>query len=132
MPACAIVGDCLATHDGLGKRFPACAVHAKVGLASARIVPLVPTQPVAYLVISAGSNDPLNPHLADNLRAMRARASAGLIVWIAPARPAAAAVVRQVASAHGDAVVAFVPGRDHVHPKSYGRLAASVRAVLAR
>ncbi len=127
--ACFIAGDCLATRPhGLGGQFSRCGVSARVGASSAAIVPMVPTGPVKWLVISAGSNDPTNPKLGANLEAMRARARADRVIWVVPIHPTAARAVRAVAGGHGDAVVTFEPGRDRVHPRSYRALARGVAA----
>jgi hypothetical protein len=129
--ACFIVGDCIATRPyGLGGRFSQCGVSAKIGASSSAIVPRVPAVPLKWLVISAGSNDPRNPKLEANLEAMRARASADRVIWVVPVHKAAAKAVRAVAAHHGDAVVPFIPGRDGVHPRSYGALARAVAAKI--
>ena len=102
---------------------------AKVGAPSSDIVHRVPQGHFHTLVLSAGSNDPRNPRLAANLNAMRRRATGGGVVWIAPDDPHARSVVEQVAHAHGDRVVTFTPGRDHVHPRSYSELAHRIQAL---
>lgn len=128
---CMIVGDCIATRPhGLGGRFSQCEVSAAVGLSSSAIVKRVPASPMKWLVISAGSNDPTNPRLEANLEAMRGRAKADQVVWVAPVHPKAFEAVRKVAAKHGDRFVSFTPGRDNVHPKSYKSLASSVSAVI--
>jgi hypothetical protein len=126
---CFVVGDSIATRPyGLGGWFSQCVVAAKIGIPSGSIIPRVPTRHLRWLVISAGSNDPRNPMLPANLRAIRGRARSDKVIWIAPAHPEAAKAVRSVAAEHGDAVVAFVPGRDRVHPMSYSVLARAVAA----
>jgi len=125
--SCFIVGDCIATRPfGLGGRFPACGVSAKVGASSAAIIPRIPKVPLSWLVISAGSNDPTNPQLPVNLESMRARAEADRVVWVLPSHAVAAAIVRGVAERHGDNVVEFIAGRDRVHPRSYKAVAHAV------
>lgn len=74
-------------------------------------------------VISLGSNDPLNPRLQANLERIR-RECVGRVTWIVPMHPRAASIVRSVAARWGDATVSFVPGRDGVHPRDYGKLRA--------
>jgi hypothetical protein len=133
--ACLIVGDCIATRPhGLGARFSKCDVAAKVGLSSGKIVPLVPDgTALKWLVLSAGSNNPLDPRLEADLLAMRVRArNAHRVIWVLPIHPAAAKAVRSVAEKYGDAVVSFTPGRDRVHPKSYGALARDVAVEVPR
>lgn len=101
--------------------------NAKVGAPSSNIVGRVPDHAGYNLVvISAGSNDPTNPRLGANLELMRRRAGGG-VLWIAPVEPHARAVVNQVARAHGDHVVSFVPGRDGIHPRSYPELAHAIQ-----
>jgi hypothetical protein len=134
--ACFIVGDCIATKPhGLGRWFPACGVSAKVGWSANTIVKHVPATKVRWLVISAGTNDATNPHLMDDLQAIRTRAKADVVVWIVPIPAKAAAAVLSVAEGHGDRIVGFVPGvgggQASVHPKSYVSLSRRIRNVVA-
>lgn len=124
IPSCHIAGDSIAVGLHYGLR--GCTWSAKVGIPSGAIVARV--APARILVVSAGSNDPANPHLAANLEAIRNRAAGG-VIWILPAVPSARAVVARIAAAHGDRTVAFLAGRDHIHPRSYADLA---RAVLTQ
>lgn len=129
--ACFVVGDFIATRPyGLGGQFPACGVSAKVGASSEAIIPRVPTAPLAWLVISAGSNDPMNPKLPANLEAMRARANADRVVWVLPVHASPAATVRSIAERHGDSVVEFVAGRGRVHPRNYRSVAHAVLSAV--
>jgi hypothetical protein len=123
--ACAIAGDSIAF--GLGTQMKQCTTDAKVGTPSADIIHRVPQGFTGLTIISAGSNDPNNPKLFDNLTTMRKRAGGG-VTWIAPMNPRARSVVESVAHAHGDRVVSFTPGPDGVHPRSYSELARSVQA----
>jgi len=125
MAACLIAGDSIAV--GVAPYLPKCTVNAKIGIPSAAIIGR--TEAANVLVVSAGSNDPHNPRLVDNLKHIRERAT-GRVIWIQPIDNVAAAAVRQIASLHGDNVVTFSPGPDHVHPLSDKTLAESVRAVL--
>jgi thiamine biosynthesis protein ThiC len=134
--ACFIIGDCIATQPhGLGGWFPSCRVSAKVGLSANMIVAHVPATKVKWLVISAGTNDTTNLHLMDDLRAIRSRAKADVVVWIVPVPAKAAAAVRSVAEENGDRTVGFVPGvggrQASVHPKSYAFLSRGIRSVVA-
>jgi hypothetical protein len=122
--SCAIAGDSIAY--GLGTQMKQCTTNAKVGTPSHDIIHRVPQGFTGLTIISAGSNDPMNPHLADNLNAMRRRAGGG-VTWIAPVNPRARSVVESVAHAHGDRVVTFTPGHDNVHPQSYAALARAVQ-----
>jgi hypothetical protein len=110
---CLIAGDSIALD--VGRYAPYCATDARIGIGSGAIISRV--RPARLVVISAGSNDPDNPRLADNLERMRARAGAARVAWIVPVDPRAAAAVRAVARRRGDALVAFAPARDGVHPR---------------
>ena len=116
---CLIVGDSIAV--GLASALKGCIVAAKVGIAAH-----TPGTIVDVAFISSGSNDPTNPNLSANLESTRMRLTAGRIVWIKPVNPHARGVVTAVAAAHGDKAVAFMPGRDNVHPESYEALAREV------
>ncbi|HUO87984.1 MAG TPA: hypothetical protein VMU08_02320 [Rhizomicrobium sp.] len=122
---CAVVGDSIAL--GVGTELHRCVVNATVGIPSTEVIGRV--QEANVLVVSAGSNDPRNPKLEANLRAIRARA-AQRVIWIAPMDPIAAEAVRRVARIHGDAVVGFTPRPDHIHPRSYPALAGRVATVM--
>jgi len=122
---CAIVGDSIALGVGLIMR--ECLADAKSGIPSADVIARV--HPADVLFVSAGSNDPTNPQLEDNLSAIRAKASAA-VVWIEPLSRPVAAVVRRVADSHNDAVVQFEPSSDGVHPRSYNDLAIALRKYL--
>jgi hypothetical protein len=119
---CAVVGDSIAF--GVGRIMRECLIDAKSGIPSANIIARV--RPAGVLFVSAGSNDPSNPQLENNLKAIRAKASAA-VVWIQPMASSAAAAVKQIAAAHNDTVVQFEPSADGVHPKSYGELANLLR-----
>jgi hypothetical protein len=121
---CVIVGDSIAF--GVGRLMRECLTDAKVGIPSAGVIARV--HPADVLFVSAGSNDPSNPQLENNLRAIRAMASAA-VVWIAPISPPAAAAVNHVAAAHKDSVVQFET-KDGRHPRSYSDLANRVRRYL--
>jgi|HubBroStandDraft_6_1064221.scaffolds.fasta_scaffold2372818_1 hypothetical protein len=123
--SCAVVGDSIAV--GVGCRMDECLTDAKGGIPSADVI--ARTHPADVLFISAGSNDPRNPQLEDNLMAIRAKAS-GAVVWIVPMAPTAAAAVGRVAAAHNDAMVKFEASTDGVHPRSYDELALSLRKYL--
>lgn len=123
--SCAIVGDSIAV--GVGAVMRECLVDAKSGIPSADVIARVHSADILF--VSAGSNDPRNPQLEDNLKTIRAKAWAA-VVWIEPIAPTAAAAVDRVAAAHNDVVVKFDPSSDGVHPKSYDQLALSLRKYL--
>jgi hypothetical protein len=124
--SCAIVGDSIAVS--VGRFIEECLVDAKSGIPSAEVIPRV--HPADVLFVSAGSNDPRNPRLEDNLRMIRAKASAA-VVWIVPISPTAAVAVERVAATHDDPIVRFEPSSDGVHPKSYSDLAIALRRFLS-
>jgi hypothetical protein len=126
---CALIGDSLATHPGLGGFFPQCEIRAHVGFPSQTIIRLA-SGSLTWAIISAGSNDPRNPELQTNLEKIRSRVRADRVVWVAPANPRAAWTVRAVAWTHGDGIASFASGKDGVHPKSYAALASSVAQSL--
>jgi hypothetical protein len=123
--SCAVVGDSIAL--GIAEQIPACRHNAKVGIESNEVIVRVDAT-AAVNVVSAGSNDPLNPMLRDNLERIRNRARR--VIWILPIHTNARAAVRAVAAAHGDPTVSFVPADDRVHPQSYATLAQTVSAAL--
>jgi hypothetical protein len=123
--SCAIVGDSIAAI--VGQFVGECLTDAKGGIPSADVIARV--HPVDVLVVSAGSNDPLNPQLEYNLEKIRAKAS-GTVIWIKPISPKAAVAVEHVAATHHDSVVQFEPGSDSIHPKSYDELAMALRKFI--
>jgi hypothetical protein len=125
--SCAIVGDSIAV--GAGKYLRSCKLNAKIGIPSGAIIARI--DPSADInVISAGSNDPDNPALNENLERIRERANRA--IWILPAVPNAREAVRKVAARHGDPIVSFTPSRDQVHPHSENALAQAIDAAIAR
>jgi hypothetical protein len=123
---CLIAGDSIAV--GLGEAMRECRTDAKIGISSAAVVARV--SPATWVIVSAGSNDPHNPRLADNLRSMHQRAPAAHLIFIIPINPTAAAANYAVARRYGAATVTFAPARDNVHPRAYGPIAAQVRAII--
>jgi hypothetical protein len=112
---------------GAGQYIAACRVNAKIGISSRAVIDRV--DPSADVnVVSAGSNDPDNPHLRGNLERIRSRARR--TIWILPIETRARAAVQAVAAEHGDPVVSFAPASDHVHPRSEVALARSIAAAM--
>jgi len=105
----------------------ACKANAKIGIQSSAVIARVDSL-VDVNVVSAGSNDPANPNLRNNLETIRSRARR--MIWILPIDTGARAKVQAVATAHGDPVVSFAPAGDHVHPRSDFELARSISAVM--
>jgi hypothetical protein len=125
---CAIVGDSIAVGTAQAESLPAryrppCTMDAKIGIPSAQVVGRV--HAADLLVVSAGSNDPSNPKLEQNLLAIRAKAT-GKVLWIVPVPARAAAIVKKVAAIHHDGIISFKPGRDGLHPRSYAPIIAEV------
>lgn len=135
-PICWVEGDSIAlgTHDAEGLpasyKLVECSVDAKIGIPSSEIIGRA--HDAMLVVISAGSNDPQNPKLSDNLEAIRTVAK-NKVLWIVPAiSPTAAAAVKKVAAEHHDDTVEFVAGKDHTHPLTYKPIISQVRADLAQ
>jgi hypothetical protein len=128
---CALIGDSIA--EDLRGFFRECRANVKLGIGTKAIAALVPAD-ANLIVVSAGSNDYLDPGLLSRLQALRSRAGSARVIWIRPAPSSAAAAVDTVAHAHGDAVVPFVVSptdREHLHPRSNRALAADIRQHFA-
>ena len=130
---CVIAGDSIAvgtaTAEGLkSSRRPPCTMDAKIGIPSAQVIGRI--HGADLLVVSAGSNDPDNPKLEQNLRAIRAKAT-GEVLWIVPVNERAASIVKKVAAVHHDGIISFTPGRDGLHPRSYAPIIAEVNRLIA-
>jgi len=123
--SCAVVGDSIAAN--VAPYIAECVADALGGIPSDDII--IRVRPADVLFVSAGSNDPNNPRLEDNLEAIRAKASAR-VVWILPMILPAALAVERVAARHNDPIMPFEPGPDGKHPKSYEKLAAALRALF--
>jgi hypothetical protein len=124
---CLLLGDSLATFDGLGQHFPECEVRAARGLHTDDMPRLVTA--AGLTIISAGTNDPTLGLRTDVAR-LRERI-AGRVIWILPAEAERARIVAEVAAAFGDRVVTFTAGPDRAHPESYQALAGAIRASMA-
>lgn len=122
---CGIIGDSIAL--GLALAMPQCDSQAVIGAPSSTIREWRLPKCYDVAVISAGSNDPRNPDLARNLRAIRGRICASKVIWILPANAAARAAVTREAGA--DPTISFRAARDGVHPRSYSALARAVGKV---
>ena len=133
MLECLILGDSLAQGAAAALARTAhatCDVVATQGIGSAAILRSTPKRAYETAVISAGSNDPNNPNLTDNLVAIRRTLSTSRVVWIAPYNRSVANLVADLARYFGDSLVdiAETPAvRDGLHPQSYRRLADLLR-----
>lgn len=117
-----VIGDSIALGTGTALHVE---TRARVGAPSCEILRKVPGGRYDVVVISAGVNDPPGRCL----EAIRARVHARRIIWILPAPiNSARAHIAAVACEHGDRTVSYVPGRDHLHPRSYVELARRVRS----
>jgi len=127
---CITIGDSIATYQGLGGALH-CQVLAVKGMSSSRIVQEAEqSSPHEVCIISAGSNDPLNINLRNNLEAIRKNVNCKIVVWVKPANHRASAIVEAVAQEHNDKTVQVVPGRDHVHPRNYKKLGKQILGEL--
>jgi hypothetical protein len=125
--SCQIVGDSIAV--GTSWALPGCRVNAKVGIPSYQVIARTASG-YDWTVISAGSNDPLNPMLEANLRAIRKKAG-GPSIWIVPQSTQAAATVMKVAKSYREPVVHFIANKvDHVHPVSYPMVSRDVLSIM--
>ena len=125
--SCALIGDSIA--EDLRPFLRECRFSGRLGIGTAAIVPLVPSN-AEVIVVSAGSNDYLTPGLLGRLQALRSRAGPARVIWIKPVPQIAGTAVNTVAQAHGDAVVPFVVSRtdrERLHPQSNSTLAADIR-----
>jgi hypothetical protein len=132
---CAFIGDCIAIGIALASPLP-CDVRAKMGRAPAAVVAAAPTDRYLWAIISAGSNPAGQLPSRQTLRALRTKLRSGQILWVLPAAPSRAAIVRAVAAEHGDLTVPLgLTARDRVHPRSYAtlwRAAASQLGLIVR
>jgi hypothetical protein len=131
-PTCALIGDSIA--EDLRAFFRECHSSVKLGIGTKAIAALMPAH-ADLIVVSAGSNDYLDPGLLSRLEAVRSRAGTARVIWIRPAPKSAADAVDTVARAHGDTVVPFVLSprdRERLHPQSNTALAADIRRHFRR
>jgi len=123
MLECLVLGDSIAV--GVGQNLPQCETIAKVGLSSSQVLASVKAVSKDIVVVSVGSNDPKNPELLRNVRALRAKINAKYVVWLLPYDRSASGVINQVANSNRDFVVNLrdYTTKDGVHPTNYKILA---------
>jgi len=126
--------DCVALGDSIAvgiSQVSSCRKNAIVGVSSGKIATMSHNVSSDIVVISAGSNDPMNASLRDNLLKIRNNVKAKKIVWIAPYNARASSVVRDIARLYGDGIVQLssFSTKDGLHPSNYRDLA---REVLTR
>jgi hypothetical protein len=130
MMDCAYIGDSIAV--GLQQLDNECAIHARVGAGSGFITQRYSgNSSQDYVIISMGSNDPNNPSLVRNARALRRSLKAEVVIWIIPYNHTAARAIESVAKEFSDGWVAlrYFPSRDNVHPQ-YRPVARSVQQAV--
>jgi hypothetical protein len=123
---CLILGDSIAV--GVGQNLPQCQTIAKVGRSSSQVLASVKEVSKDLVVISVGSNDPRNPELLRNVRALRAKINAKYVVWLLPYDRSASGAVRQVASSNRDYLIDLhnFSTKDGVHPANYKAVAKEI------
>jgi hypothetical protein len=119
MLECLVLGDSIAV--GVGQNLPQCEVIAKVGLSSSQVLASVKAVSKDLVVVSVGSNDPRNPELLRNVRALRAKLDAKYVIWLLPYDRSAAGAIEQVAGSYRDYILDLrnYSTNDGVHPKNY-------------
>lgn len=120
---CLILGDSIAV--GVGQNFPECQLVAKVGLSSSQVLASVKEVSKDVVVVSVGSNDPQNPNLERNIRALRAKINAKYVIWLLPYDRSASETVFKVAGTNRDYTIDLrnFPTNDGVHPANYKNIA---------
>ena len=124
---CLVLGDSIAV--GVAQHLPECQVIAKVGLSSSQVLASVKAVSNDVTIISVGSNDPRNPELLRNIRALRAKINAKYVIWLLPYDGSASGAVRHIAGANRDYIIDlknFASG-DGVHPKNYKAVAMEIK-----
>lgn len=126
MSGCLIIGDSIAV--GLHQQMPTCSVLAHVGISSsgwAHGYGVHPLPPQDMVVVSLGSND--TGYSLRYLRRIRDSITAKHVIWVLPAcNEAVRRGIEHLAAYYRDAIVAFEPGKDGIHPRSYQVLKARV------
>ena len=121
--------DCVVVGDSIGvgiSGFTPCALAAQVGRTSRDQAARVQEISFDKVIISLGSNDIGDPHLADHLRKLRAKITARQVTWILPYSWEPASVVKRVAFEWHDGWIALngnFATKDGVHPSNTAMLA---------
>ena len=127
---CLVIGDSIATHEGLGREFPECFNRARQNMSTTAITAYPPADAYDFAVVSTGSNDPLSPRLYADLAKLRERLHARRVLWVIPMHRRARQYVALEASYSHDLTQTFTPAPDGIHPLSYPSLGASIRSQL--
>jgi hypothetical protein len=123
-----VVGDSIAV--GAGGALHA-TTYAHKGWSSCAIYAMLTTrQPthVDRVVVSAGVNDPPGECVEAIFRDF-APFAGEIVVILPPPINSARAHIAAVAARYGAKTVSYIPGRDHLHPRSYPELARTIRSV---
>jgi hypothetical protein len=134
--SCVVTGDSVAV--GVGAAMKGCGVSARVGISSTASASRIGSGG-KWVIASIGSNDfprGITPAQRSQSEARvrnalaRAFASAGgRLILVLPANGARATVAAWAAQ-HGVRTVGFSPGRDGIHPSSYGDVARRIRGMM--
>jgi hypothetical protein len=132
MHACLILGDSIALGAAAlqALQIAGCDIRARTGASVEMIASMAPTGAYRLIILSAGSNDRLNPQRVRDLERLRTRLSGSEVVWIYPREPLVAWDVYHVARRRGDRTVDITKAgsKDGVHPRDY---IVAARMVLA-
>lgn len=132
MSDCLILGDSIALGVAAALQmlhWGGCDVRARNGASVASIATMASSIGYREVVVSAGSNDRLNPSRARDLVALRRELGGAKVTWIYPRQPAPAWDVYRVARRFGDRAVDIsrACSRDGVHPRDYFAVARAIR-----
>lgn len=132
MPSCLILGDSIALGVAAALQilhFGGCDVRARNGASVVSITAMARSIGYREIVVSAGSNDRLNPSRARDLIVLRGKLRGARVTWIYPRQSGPAWDVYRVARRFGDRTVDInsLGSRDGVHPRSYVAVARAIR-----
>lgn len=124
---CISIGDSIAV--GVGQAMH-CQIKAHVGWPSSKIIYLADGSSHQICILSAGSNDPYNPNLSNNLKTIRNKVHCRYVVWMLPVNKTARAVVDRAALVNHDYRLTFKPGRDNIHPQNYNVIGKQIEIIF--
>lgn len=124
----AVIGDSIALGIAEYLRPPAY-VSARIGAGSLEVAQY-PTPTGEAVIISVGSNDPMNYDLGHNLHNLRRRIMSKRVIWVLPTNERARRIVSGVAREYKDPIITFAPGADGLHPKNYGEIIKKIKENL--
>ena len=130
---CLVIGDSIAVGvaEELNRTGITCTAEAKVGISTAEwLFRYPPPDPADIVVISLGANDQGRASV-DDFWQVRKRIQGQRVIWVLPANnPKADEEIQLLAAECGDHVIAFAPGADGVHPRSYRTLVKNLSSAL--